>query len=292
MEYFKPVFSLKKKTDIGKNYSKVGEITGDQHLGDGVKCYPCFKCEHYKPECMGVRKCKFSVKTNGTSINSQEIIDKKFKELKEAKNRARTNSAPTGTQLMIESEIIQSESSSTDILPAFEEVIQDEASHDRYAAWEWQFSQLGSITLNTAVDQTNKEIVCDLTKLDHHICNQFKLGKKGYDTERKEKQWQILLDNQSISNVIINPKLVKNIRISKWALRLRTQSGECRIVMIADMLGIGTVWFYPEGVANILSQFSMAACSKWAIDYSTKRFYKTGDYKDLAFFVTTNEGRK
>ena len=80
--------------------------------------------------------------------------------------------------------------------------------------------------------------------------------------------------------------------MSKWTLRLRTQSGECRIVMIADMPGIGTVWFYPEGVANILSQFSMAAYSKWTIDYSTKRFHETGDYKDLAFFVTTNEGRK
>ena len=62
--------------------------------------------------------------------------------------------------------------------------------------------------------------------------------------------------------------------------------------MIADMPGVGTVQYYPEGVANILSQFNMAAHSKWSIDYSTKTFHRTGDYNDLAFFVTINEGHK
>ena len=62
--------------------------------------------------------------------------------------------------------------------------------------------------------------------------------------------------------------------------------------MIADMPGVGTVWFYPHGVANVLSQFSMATHSRWSIGYSTKRFHKTGNFDDLSFFVTTNEGRK
>ena len=137
MEYFKAIFSIKKKTNSGKSYSKVGEVTEDQHSGDGGKCYPCFKCNWYKPNCIGARKCKFTVKIDGIPINSQEIINKKFKELKEAKIWTRINSATIGTQLMGEAEIVQSNLGNIGILPTLEEVIHDEASHDGHTAWEW-----------------------------------------------------------------------------------------------------------------------------------------------------------
>ena len=52
------------------------------------------------------------------------------------------------------------------------------------------------------------------------------------------------------------------------------------------------VWYYPKGVANILSQYRMAACSKWNINYSTDRFHKTGNPKDLSYHCTTQEGIK
>ena len=109
-------------------------MTGDQHLGDARKCYPCFKCDWYKPDYMGARKYKFTVKIDGIPINNQEIIDKKFKELKEAKNRAGTNSTTIEIQLMGRAEIIQSDSGNIDILPIFEEIIHDEAWHDGHTA--------------------------------------------------------------------------------------------------------------------------------------------------------------
>ena len=130
-------FLIKKKPDSSKSYSKVGKVTGDQHLGDSRKHYPCFKCDRYKPDCMGARKCKFTVKIDGIPINSQEIINKKFKELKEAKIWTRINSATIGTQLMGEAEIVQSNLGNIGILPTLEEVIHDEASHDGHTAWEW-----------------------------------------------------------------------------------------------------------------------------------------------------------
>ena len=41
------------------------------------------------------------------------------------------------------------------------------------------------------------------------------------------------------------------------------------IILIADMNGVGVVWFYPEGVANVLSQYRMAVFSRWEIKYDT-----------------------
>ena len=69
---------------------------------------------------------------------------------------------------------MQSDAGNADILPLFDEVIQDELSHNSHAVWEYQFSQLGLLVLNTIADPMNKEIDCDLTKLEHHIYNQFK----------------------------------------------------------------------------------------------------------------------
>ena len=38
-----------------------------------------------KPYCNRAKNCKFSKKANDLDINSQKIVDQKFKELKEAK---------------------------------------------------------------------------------------------------------------------------------------------------------------------------------------------------------------
>ena len=133
MEYFKLIFSTKKKTTGG-------EVTRNQYLEYGVRQYPCFKCEQFKLDCIGAKKCRFSAKLSSTPINSQEVIDKKFEQLKEAKTRVGANPTTTSTQLMTETEIVQSDKSYVDILSSFDKVIQDELSHDGYIVWEWQFS--------------------------------------------------------------------------------------------------------------------------------------------------------
>ena len=101
---------------------------------------------------------------------------------------------------------------------------------------------------------------------------------------------EILLDSQSPADVIVNLMFVINIRLCKWILRLLTQIGDCCINLIADLPGVGTVWFYPPGVANILSQYRMAVFSNWDIEYSTKRFKKLGDVRDLSYNCVTSEG--
>ena len=54
--------------------------------------------------------------------------------------------------------------------------------------------------------------------------------------------------------------------------------------------GVEVVWFYPEGVVNIFSQYFMATCSKWSIACDTDRHHKNLRGKYLCYDVTTNEG--
>jgi hypothetical protein len=55
---------------------------------------------------------------------------------------------------------------------------------------------------------------------------------------------------------------------------------------------VGTVWYYPNGVANILSQHRMVVNSGWDVDYTSRIYKKTLDIKDLKFECTTHEGTK
>ena len=51
------------------------------------------------------------------------------------------------------------------------------------------------------------------------------------------------------------------------------------------------MWYYLEGVANMLSQFRVASLSKWMTSYDTEKYDKTGNTKHLCYEVTTGEGK-
>jgi len=63
----------------------------------------------------------------------------------------------------------------------------------------------------------------------------------------------ILLDSQSTVDVFSNPRLLTNIRDAKKSLTLYCNAGKAIITKKGDLKGYGIVWFYPEGIANILS---------------------------------------
>ena len=65
-------------------------------------------------------------------------------------------------------------------------------------------------------------------------------------------EW-ILLDNQSTVDVFTNRRLLKNIRRSKTNMFIHCTAGVAKTNLIGDLPGYGTVWYHPDGIANILS---------------------------------------
>jgi len=80
----------------------------------------------------------------------------------------------------------------------------------------------------------------------------------------------ILLDSQSTVNVFKNRKLLKNIRDAKKALSLHCNAGIAMVNKIGDLPGYGTVWFYEDGIANILSLNNLK--KKYRVTYDSTAY--------------------
>ena len=66
------------------------------------------------------------------------------------------------------------------------------------------------------------------------------------------KNW-ILLDSQSTVDVFSNASLLMNIWNAKTILTLHCNAGKAIVTQKGDLKGYVTVWYYPNGIANILS---------------------------------------
>jgi hypothetical protein len=69
-----------------------------------------------------------------------------------------------------------------------------------------------------------------------------------------DEDW-VLLDSQSTCDVFYNPKCLSNIRDNEAGseMHIHCNAGIVVVRTIGDLAGYGTVWFYPDGIANILS---------------------------------------
>jgi len=63
----------------------------------------------------------------------------------------------------------------------------------------------------------------------------------------------ILLDSQSTVDMFSKKRLLTNIRDSKYALTMYCNAGKAIITQKGDLKGYRSVWYYPEGIANISS---------------------------------------
>ena len=65
-------------------------------------------------------------------------------------------------------------------------------------------------------------------------------------------EW-VLLDSQSTIDVFVNHRLLKNIRRIDQYMYIHCTTGVTRTNLVGELPGYGTVWFHPDGIANILS---------------------------------------
>jgi hypothetical protein len=63
----------------------------------------------------------------------------------------------------------------------------------------------------------------------------------------------ILLGSQSTIDVFSNPKLLRNIHEVRTTLFISCNAGVKTTNLRGELPGYGMVWFYPDGIANILS---------------------------------------
>ena len=112
----------------------------------------------------------------------------------------------------------------------------------------------------------------------HHMFNQIGLQHRINHAMTQEKSticktW-ILLDNQSTVDVFHNADLLINIREVDNHITVHCNAGKVQVNMMGELAGYGSVWYYPDGIANILSLYKVS--TRFHIEYDSRL---TGSFK-------------
>ena len=114
------------------------------------------------------------------------------------------------------------------------------------------------------------------------------------------KEW-ILLDSQSTVSIFSNRRLLRNIRKANGWMHIHCNAGITRTNLVGDLCGYGTVWYHPDGIANILSlaevrkrfhvTYDSSQQNEFVVhkpDGTTKRFVQS--HRGLFYLDTSTEG--
>ena len=156
-------------------------------------------------------------------------------------NALRNKTFASGQQYLMDAEVVDAEDSgdTDDVKGAIAEVEDFDFDNVLDEESDYAFVQ------DAVVCENENVVVLDLRGKDC-IYNQ--------EHQDGEDSTDILLDNQSTVHMVVNPKFLRNIRVSKQVLRLYTNAGMALVDHEGDMPGVGVVWYYADGIADVISQ--------------------------------------
>ena len=105
------------------------------------------------------------------------------------------------------------------------------------------------------------------------------LNNRGVKALRKKSKggipvYWLLLDSQSNVDAVSNRKLLRNIRKAEKMLRIFCNAGSTTTDLIGDLPGYGTVWYLPNGIANILSLANVTDNFRVTLDSSVDNAFR------------------
>ena len=100
----------------------------------------------------------------------------------------------------------------------------------------------------------------------------------------------VFLDNASTIDVFVNPQLVTSIWPGPHHLHILCAAGAVYTDQIADLKGYGTVWFLPNGFANILSLCKLKQKYWVTYDSFTSYFVVHWEPNNYWYFTKSEQG--
>ena len=123
----------------------------------------------------------------------------------------------------------------------------------QYRAAQTSKHESGEQFLHSGIlqDDTNNDITTSWIFSQVHVVH----DQTHLETRHRGRlpmEW-VFLDNQSTIDVFVNHRLLKNIRRIDQYMYIHCTAGVTRTNLVGELPGYGTVWFHPDGIANILS---------------------------------------
>ena len=97
-------------------------------------------------------------------------------------------------------------------------------------------------------------------------------AKHGFDDNYL--RGQLLLDNQSTTDIWCRPELLENVREVEETLQLKTNAGTLTCNTMGDVPGYGPVWCDERAITNIISMSNAEKSGRFKISYDSRSGFK------------------